>query len=116
LSLPGELLCFDNIFILRFLGASDEEKHQKAFDRHEVDAVSRTIINAQLAYATTYGLHVAEVAEREAADTNLDAGPSLFIAKFAQPGCEEVGLTDLDYALTIVHIIAFFQGRSFFDP
>jgi hypothetical protein len=97
LSLLGELLCFPDIRVLCFLDASDEEKHRKASDLCEADAISRTVIDAQFADATAQGLHITEVAQREAADTNLDAGSRLFIAEFAQPGCEEVGLTDLNH-------------------
>jgi hypothetical protein len=75
----------------------------------KVDPVSRPVIDTQLADAFSDGLYVSEVAQREAADANLDASPSLFVAELAQPIREEVGLADLDHALTIVHIAIFFK-------
>jgi hypothetical protein len=41
--------------------------------------------------------------DMEAADADLDASPRLFVAEFAQPVRDEVGLADLDHLLTIVH-------------
>ena len=95
---------------LRFLGASNEQKHQKASDAEKIDPVTRSVIDAQFTDAFADGFYVSEVAEREAADTDLNASPRLFVAKLAQPTCEEVGLADLDHVLTIVHSGDFLQG------
>lgn len=70
----------------------------------KVDSVTRPVIDAQLTDAFADGPYISKVAQREAADTDLNASPGLIVAEFTQPVCEEVGLADLDRVLTIVHI------------
>ena len=103
MSLLCKLLCFGDVRVLSFLVASDKEQNQQTSDLLKVNAVSWPVIDAQLTDAFADRLYVSEVAQREAADANLNASPRLFVAEFTQPVCKEVGLADLDRLLTIVH-------------
>jgi hypothetical protein len=101
--LLGELLCFGYIRLLRTLCASDEEENQQASRSLKVDSVAWPVIDAQFADSLTNRLYVSEVAEREAANADLNASQCLKIAKFPKPSRENFGLTNLDHVLTIVH-------------
>lgn len=103
MSLLCEFFRLGSIRILRFLAASDEEENQRNSYLLKVDPITRPIIDAQLTDTVAYGLYVSEVTQRQAANADLYARPRLFVAELAQPVCEEVGLTDLDHVLTIVH-------------
>jgi hypothetical protein len=70
----------------------------------KVNPVARAVVDAQLAYAFADRFDISKVAEREPTDADLNAGSRLFVAEFAKPVCEEVGLADLDHVLTIVHM------------
>ena len=112
LSLLGKLLRFGDICVLSFLVASNEEENQQTSDLSKVDPVPWPVIDAQLTDAFADRLYVSEVAQREAADANLNASPSLLVAELAQLFRKEVCLPDLDHALTIVHSGAFMHEIS----
>ena len=105
MSLLCQLLCFGNVRILRFLVASDEEENQQASHALKIDPVTWTVIDAKFADAFTAGLYVSEVAQRKAANADLDASPCILVAQLTKPIGEDFGLANLDRLLIIVHVM-----------
>jgi hypothetical protein len=112
LSLLCQLPGLGDVCLLRLFAASGEQQNQQISLSLQIDAVIRSVIDAQLADALTDRLYVSKVAQREAADADLDARPRIFVAQFAKPGCEDFGLANLDQLLTIVHRLSFFKGSA----
>src|ERR1017187_1307772 len=69
--------CLGYVFLLCLFAASDKEENHQAPDTLKVDSVTRTVIDTQFADAFTDRLCISKVAQRKAANTDLDARPCL---------------------------------------
>ena len=103
---------FGDVCLLGLFGSCGEQEEQPLSLLHQIDAITGPVIDSQLAHALADRLDVAQVAKRKAADSNLNAGSGLFVAKFAKPTGEKVSLANLDHALTIIHSHCFGQVQG----
>ncbi len=79
LNLTRQFECAGDIANLGPFVAAAEENDNGIAAPDEIDAETGTVIDAHLRHATTRRLHVAGIAEGEAADANRNANPRLAI-------------------------------------
>lgn len=97
MSLLGKLLCFRNIRVLRPFAATCKQQNQQVSLLLQINPITRSVIDAQFADTFANRFHISEVAQRETADADLNASPSLLIAQFTKPVGEDFGLANLDH-------------------
>jgi len=76
--------------------AEQDDHHARTLD--DIDPVARSVIDAYLADAVADMLDVAEIAEREPADPDIDARDGRPIAERRQPAAERFTLGNLVHA------------------
>jgi hypothetical protein len=69
---------------------------------NEIDPISRTIIDAKFADAAEV-FRVADQAQFDAVNAELDTSASSFITKLVESAVECIGFADIDHESTIVH-------------
>jgi len=85
LEFSRERFCPRNVAVLRTLVAAAEQNDDDIAASDEIDAITRSVIDAHLANAPADRSDVAEVAEREPANSQIDPTDGPSIAEFGNP-------------------------------
>src|SRR3954447_20896878 len=97
--LPRQFLGGSDIPVLGALVASTEQDDHRRAALDEIDPVAGTIVDPKLADALSDRANVAGVAERQAADADVDPGLSLPIAELVEPLGIDERLADFDHEM-----------------
>jgi hypothetical protein len=97
------LLCSLYVTVLRRLVASGEQNDHDGALLDEVDAIARPIVNSQLGQIIADRPDITSVAEREATDSNVDAGFGDAVTQTGEPLRVLDGLADFDHCETVSH-------------
>jgi hypothetical protein len=88
------------LFLCSLIPAAKEHNNDLAA-LYEIDAVSRAVIDPQLANSSPDRLYIAEIAERQTADAKVNSCTSSPISEFGEPLGESLGLPNFSHAIPL---------------
>jgi GNAT superfamily N-acetyltransferase len=97
-----QFLGANHVGVLTSLVAAAKQDDDDLATLDEVDAITRTIIDAKFADAFSDRLHVAGIAEGKSANPNVDPRDRLLIAQPRKPSGKHSGLTDFDHGRNLM--------------
>ena len=89
---------------LRALITAGEQYHEYCTPLHEVEPVTRAVVDAQLADAFAHRFHVAEVAGcRKSLNPCVDLCHGLPVFQLVQPAGKSLALDDFEHEASVIH-------------
>jgi hypothetical protein len=90
-----ELFCSAYITLLSLLDPAPQKQGSSVCYLHEIDAITRSIVNSQLGNASAQRSSVAAVPKRKAAKSNADSRLCVHVSDLVKPPPIAFGLEDV---------------------
>ena len=85
--------------------ATGKQDHQRPAAAHEVNPITGPEVYSQFRDTLTDWLHIAEIAERQSSNTNIDTCTNLPITQAIKPSGKNLGLPYFDHLLFVSYKI-----------